>query len=447
MMSSAAKGKKTAATDPTTTATCNDTKRIPTHHELLSDLNNSNAYFDQLVDMIPTKLYATEYNPDTYNPKYFKGQAKESKETRRAKNKQAKRAKFDPSWSETMSLIKQRLEGGGGKPLTSQIEPVAVSPSSSFSSCAPVDGSDTGGGGSDDNIAYNRASKPKSNNSSSSLSSNRSRIEVLRERLHAKLAEKRGERPTDPNSISKRAARQMEKKKRKLEAMERNKKVMANAEKYYRGKSPYTVAIGNSGGGTNAEDLANVDHGRFAGLNNPIKTGNYSDVNKMLNNLSKTLNLEKMLVDAERKKQKLEELKKSDRKEDKKKAMNIEWGNIIKEATGNRVNDNPSKIKKAIKRKATKKQKSAKAWKTRLETTQQKMDERQKIRALNVNKRKLGGAGGANLSKNRIESESGSGSSDPNNVIDKKTVSMKGGGRRLSRAGFEGRKQDFLNKK
>lgn len=187
--------------------------------------------------------------------------------------------------------------------------------------------------------------------------------------------------------------------------------------------------------GDPSADLAQVDFGRLAGLN-PVGNGNYTEVNKALKNLSKTKNLEKMLADAESKKQRLEELKQSSNPLDKEKAANIQWGDAIKEASGERVKNDPAKIKKALKRKASKKLKSAKAWKTRMESTQQKMDERQKIRNHNLSKRKIGGSAGANLSSKRIEADN-----KENKDGDKKK------GRRLSRAGFEGKKQDFLNKK
>jgi hypothetical protein len=37
--------------------------------------------------MIPTKFYISGQTGDDYNPKYYKGQSKESKEARRARNK------------------------------------------------------------------------------------------------------------------------------------------------------------------------------------------------------------------------------------------------------------------------------------------------------------------------------------------------------------------------
>ena len=76
------------------------------HQSLLEDLQEDNYFFDQLVDLIPAKLYIAGQSGDDYNPKskYFKGQSKESKEARRAKNKQSKRAKFDPNLSELICL-------------------------------------------------------------------------------------------------------------------------------------------------------------------------------------------------------------------------------------------------------------------------------------------------------------------------------------------------------
>lgn len=382
------------------------------YQNLLKDLNDDNYFFDQLVDMVPAKLYITGQNGDDWNSKYFKGQAKESKEARRAKNKQSKRAKFDPSQTETTTQAKLRLEGSYTLP--------QKPPGMQTKSAAPS----------------SDAIKPsKSNNSNKVDKDKKSRIEALREKLYAKLAEKRGNRPVDPNTVSKRAARRAEKKKRQEEAIRRNKKKStSNAETNKNNNKRLKLSSSEQLRNPSA-DLAQVDFGRLSGLN-PVGNGNYNEVNKALKNLSKTKNLEKMLADAESKKQRLEELKKSNDPSDKQKAANIDWGDALKEATGERVKDDPAKIKKALKRKATKKLKSQKAWKTRMESTQQQMDEKQKIRNHNLRQRRMGGSTGANLSSKRIE------------TADKTADdSKKKGSRRLSRAGFEGKKQDFLNKK
>ena len=76
---------------------------------LLQDLQSDNMFFDGIVDMIPAKIYVAGNSGDDYNPKYFKGQAKESKEARRAKAKQAKRAKLDPNLAETTTAANSSI--------------------------------------------------------------------------------------------------------------------------------------------------------------------------------------------------------------------------------------------------------------------------------------------------------------------------------------------------
>lgn len=371
--------------------------------QLLHELQTDNVFFDDLVNMLPAKLYVAGNSGDDYNPKYFKGQAKESKEARRALSKQAKRAKLDPSLAETTTQVKKRLEGGDGSVTPRAVKPTSITPKqpSEIQEVQEVPTTPTAG---------------------------LSRIEALRAKLHAKLAEKRGQRPADPNAVSKRAARRVEKKKRQEEAAQRKKKAHTQADTSNNKK--YKIG-GPEGSDDPVVDLAQMDFGRLAGLNKPALT-NYQKTNKALANIGKSKNLQKMLADAEAKRQRLEELKQSQKEEDKVKAANLEWGDAIKEASGDRVKDDPAKLKKALKRQAAKKAKSAKAWKSRMEQTQQKMNERQKIRQHNLTQRKQGGAAGANLSKKKIVTDE-----------DKKKAAGKRGGR----AGFEGRKQEFLNDK
>eukprot|EP00751_Fragilariopsis_kerguelensis_P039060 CAMPEP_0171016428 /NCGR_PEP_ID=MMETSP0736-20130129/26711_1 /TAXON_ID=186038 /ORGANISM="Fragilariopsis kerguelensis, Strain L26-C5" /LENGTH=227 /DNA_ID=CAMNT_0011451831 /DNA_START=154 /DNA_END=837 /DNA_ORIENTATION=- len=164
---------------------------VDVDEDLFVDLQTNNLFFDELVDKIPTKLYsAGQSGADDYNPKYWKGHSKESKVTRKAKNKQlSKRATFDPATlAKRTTETKQRLENDDNNHATkSTVTTTTLSPD---------------------------------------LDHNKSRIEALREKLHVKLAEKRGNRPcpSDPTTISsKRAARRAEKKKRQAEAIQRNK--------------------------------------------------------------------------------------------------------------------------------------------------------------------------------------------------------------------------------
>jgi hypothetical protein len=176
-----------------------------------------------------------------------------------------------------------------------------------------------------------------------------------------------------------------------------------------------------------AKDLKRLDFGRLAGFDAESK--NYLETNKALGGLAKNnKNLQKMLTEAEEKKQKLDKLK-DGTPEEKERASNILWKDALKEADGVRVRDDTGKIKKALKRKASGKAKSQKAWQSRMDQQHEQSKNRQNIREHNLKQRRKGGADGANLSKKRI--------------VDKTAEEAKGG--RRGRPGFEGKKQDFLN--
>lgn len=348
----------------------------------------------------------TTLGDDKYNLKYHKGQSKESKEARRARNKASKRLKLDPETAETTNEVKRRLArekeqeeayNDGNGIVESEIDKKKDAP-------------------------FTPKKIIKSNDDSQTQPSSLSRIEALRAKLHAKLAEKQGSRPSNPNNVSKRAARRAEKQRRKEEAKKRRavSRVETKANQY---------VIGKNDDGSPESDLANLDFGKLTGLKATPK--NFEN-NKSLANINKKKNLQKMLADAEEKKKKLEELKRSENETDKMKAEQMEWSDALKEATGERVKDDPKKLRKALKRKIAKKEQSAKAWKSRIEQTKQKMDERQKIRTHNLTKRSQGGTVGANLSRKRIV--------DGNVDEEDETRSS-----RKSRAGFEGKKKGFLN--
>ena len=124
--------------------------------------------------------------------------------------------------------------------------------------------------------------------------------------------------------------------------------------------------------------------------------------------------------------------------------------NLKYNLSGEKTNSDPSLIKKALKRKVKKKAKSQEAWKSRMEQVKTKMDERQNIRNHNIEKRKLGGAAGANLSKKRIitDEDKSEGREDVGTDLSKKTTKRPrlGPHSLKARAGFEGKKKGFINK-
>ena len=371
-----------------------------------------------------------------YNPKYRKGQHKESKEARRARNKASYATKFDPAAHKTTreeKLLKEAQDAAMSDEDDDdqqemdemETEEESPPPSSPPSSDEPT--------------------TPQSNPNASS-----SKIEQLRAKLRAKLEERRSQRPGSQGQsdtmVSKRAARRAEKQKRIELAKKKKASGSTQTGKNQKGKvSLVTKDLGgstiNSVEGSAKEDLAGIDFGGIAGLKELDK--NYGSSNKSLKNMGKKKSLERLLEEAEAKKKRLKELKASGDAEDKEKAKKIEWGDALKAASGDQTKEaDPALLKKAIKRKAKKKAKSQEAWKTRMDQTKEKMDERQKIRNHNIGKRAIGGAAGANLSKKRIAEDN----DEADGADGKKKRARLGPHSGKSRAGFEGKKQDFINK-
>lgn len=266
-------------------------------------------------------------------------------------------------------------------------------------------------------------------------------------KLHKKMAEKASNVNTSvlyhDREVSKRAARRADKRKRQEAAKHRNnKKAASMVEKKKEqqrviklGGSTFNAPSRFKSEASAADDLATIDYQSIAGLKPKLEKGT-------LNNKSfggKKKSLEKLLADAERKKQQLKKLKSSVNEKDREKAKNIEWGEAFKVAGGThsaKTND-PKLIKKTMKRNAKKKAASVKAWGARLDQAKDAAAKKQQIRSHNLDARKQGGAIGANLNSKRIvEKEDG-----------KKKEKRRRAGPYSgnNRAGFEGKKQGFLN--
>eukprot|EP00527_Entomoneis_sp_CCMP2396_P001221 CAMPEP_0198152470 /NCGR_PEP_ID=MMETSP1443-20131203/59950_1 /TAXON_ID=186043 /ORGANISM="Entomoneis sp., Strain CCMP2396" /LENGTH=387 /DNA_ID=CAMNT_0043818507 /DNA_START=52 /DNA_END=1212 /DNA_ORIENTATION=- len=376
--------------------------------ELLAELDEHNDFFDMVVDMFPSQVYISG-NPSSgngaekpVNTKYFKKAAEPAaqKMSRKTARNQEKRKKLDPATAESTTEIvhrqqqeQQQVPSDGSKPEESKDPHLPAATAS-------------GEKGSQGEPAVVAVVKP-----------HHSRIEALRAKLQAKIALKQGSRPdSDPNQVSKRAARRAEKRKRQEEA----KRVAKKGKSATTDKST-SYQMPEKSTASAAQDLAQVDFGRLTGLN-PKKSSDPS-TRDILQNLTKPKNLHKILADSQAKHKKLQELK--EQGEDSKVAA-LHWKDAFKEADGTRIKDDPNKLKKVIKRKVVKKQKAQKAWKARTDQASAATQDRLKIRSHNLDARKQGGKLAANLSSKEIKKD------DPKE--------------KKGRAGFEGRKREFLNK-
>jgi hypothetical protein len=208
-------------------------------------------------------------------------------------------------------------------------------------------------------------------------------------------------------------------------------------------------------------DLQNIDYGKIIGLDAAIATNHHHSTkatHDTLRNISSNKNqsLTKMIADAERKRELLQQLQNSTSVEDQTKLETIHWKDTFQEANGIRQKDNVQKLKQKQKRVIAKKRKSQKQWSSRLEQIHTASMERQQIRNHNLQSRMVGGSIGANLSKKEMKQTNGTKTtmkattttngtktpSNPNHATST-TTSISTTSRR---PGFEGRKNHFLNR-
>lgn len=419
---------------------------------IYKEVEDNNEFFDNLVDMIPAKLYVGNIggNDQTapLHSKHQKGQHKDSKASKKAKLKTDKKNKFDPTQQESTRDKKRKIE-----------EEDAGDGESDDDSMGDIQFQDNH----EEEDESEPMNVPPSENPGKAIknSPHQSRIEELRAKLRAKLEEKKNNTSatngTSDTIVSKRAARRTEKKRRVDIAKKMKTQQIVPSGKTLTGKNGLvTIKIVKELGGSKinretnkakslVDDLAGIDFGGIAGLKDDLLTkGKYVGVNKSLKNMGKKKSLERLLEEAEAKKARLRQLKESDDIEDKQEAKKMQWGDALKAANGEKVRDaDTTNLKKAIKRKAKKKARSADAWKSRTDQTQGKIDERQSIRNHNLKQRGIGGNAGANLSSKRIkEAEAGDGTG----AGGEKPKRARQGPHAIGRAGFEGKKQDFINK-
>ena len=172
---------------------------------------------------------------------------------------------------------------------------------------------------------------------------------------------------------------------------------------------------------------------------------------------SKLRRLNKLIEDAEKKKKRINDLK-SQGEAGKAQAIQEQWNDVLKEAAGSKVTVNPAKIKKAIKRKEKIKEKSAREWAERTANLESTMNKKIEKREENLLKRKRGPdwvlspeeekeqkAKKATEKKRGVPINSKFGNSKSKDAG--RTDSNFSDGKKKGRAGFEGKKVEFLNKK
>ena len=101
-------------------------------------------------------------------------------------------------------------------------------------------------------------------------------------------------------------------------------------------------------------------------------------------------NFKALLEKVQKDKEKVEKLKETDSEAAKKLKDKQAWQNMLQKAEGVKVKDNPELIKKAMKKKEKRKDKSKRDWKERDEKVDAKQKQRQDKRTANIKKKKEG---------------------------------------------------------
>ena len=149
---------------------------------------------------------------------------------------------------------------------------------------------------------------------------------------------------------------------------------------------------------------------------------------------SKTIRLKRMIDEAEKKRKRLEDLKQQG-DYGKKRAQEEQWGEMMREAAGEKVGVDVAKIKKALKRREKAKEKSAVKWKEREDAVTSAKAARVEKRENNLEQRQ--GRKANFLDEGSISTNSAAGTGGKKHGEKKVATSPRGG--------FEGKKRHLLN--
>lgn len=294
-------------------------------------------YFTSVVNTIPAKYYVPNIEQ---NHNAFNGSKKNKSKLLNKKllNKKAKFHKLDPSKHKSIQELQQEVEKKEQEVLRDGNE-------SEFMNQIRV------------------SSVPSTS------------LEELRERLHAKMTELRGKRNL-PANADKRLDLKKARLDRKVKENIKNKK--SNEMK----KLKNVVGL-NENNSRNGPTLKN-DRGEVVFSKFDFASGSTENNNKK----KKKKNMYQLLEIAEKKKEKINQMKSEDISKAKQIEKEISWDNALKKSEGLKIKDDPKLLKKSIKRKEKLKEKSRAKWAEREETVQRIKEEKQRLRKEHLKERR-----------------------------------------------------------
>jgi hypothetical protein len=357
-----------------------------------SGVHGHALFFDALVQLIPPRFYLQAGDEDR---PWYQGLSKSAKAAMKAQSraniKAARRARLDPSAppSSTLDLLKKSVADQAAEEEEEEFEEKSGGESEESGDEA---------GSEDDEIEEDEGGDEKEGMQMSPaavVSEDRSvTYEELRERLHRRIAELRGNRCTRPEFLNK------PKKEKGNNAKGKNAKKGKDEGKKRKRAEGADDEGGNDGKKAKKEAEEKPDI-MYANVFVDPKEARRRKKRKIKNK-------KKALEQAQR----MQEAKK-----DPEKANKIAWDTARRRAAGEKVHDDPKLIKVSLKKDQKRQQKHAVQWKERQKTMDKQKQSKQKMRTENIRER-------AHQKKMR--------------KIEKRE-------KKLMRPGFEGRKDGYVN--
>jgi len=237
----------------------------------------------------------------------------------------------------------------------------------------------------------------------------------LKDKFHLKIEELRNKRKVAPGDEENEQGRL---KRRKIEEKRKNKKDSEKQKSKPKNKSPKAEKTQSTEIKTKTKPP--VENLETQSMEFTFDVTSNSHVPSYVKNRKKPLSRQKQLIALQEKQQNLEALKQTP--EGKKQVENEAWDTMMKKASGEKVKDDASKLKKSIKKTEAKKAKSSKDWESRIKQQQKSRKEAHAKRKANLDARKQA-------------------KKDKKMGVVKKKSSGK------ARPGFEGKKKSFIGSK
>ncbi|XP_030063600.1 surfeit locus protein 6 [Microcaecilia unicolor] len=218
-------------------------------------------------------------------------------------------------------------------------------------------------------------------------------VDLLRERLHEKIQETRGQNTSKgllPEELEKRRQRrkqERERKKRKRKKLREGPEECSQPETSKVLESPCEKKKAAQGSDQASFVFNKMEVHDQKELNQAVKKKKKESLKGNLTPLTGK-NFKQLLSRLEVRKSKVEDLKAKDEKRAQELENKMKWTNVLYKAEGVKIKDNEELLQAALKRKEKRRTQRQKQWEKRTEQTVEKMQRRQDKRRRNIQKKK-----------------------------------------------------------